>query len=170
MEDVPNFWANQRLRQSKLGIYCWTGIKRDYNHPSVSPGFFSMKHGAFSAGIPQQVSVPILPKHRNGCVVVHKVKTIDPTRLVEDNSPCNLDHVITDINTWHSYNPARQWAGLFDEIVSKTYPGSTYNYIGGNVQGNEPMFNSECGAVWDIAAVQVTLTLLGISYYDEWIP
>jgi hypothetical protein len=37
---------------------------------------------------------------------------------------------------------------LFDEIVSKTYPGSTYNYIGGNVQGNEPMLNSECGAVW----------------------
>jgi hypothetical protein len=35
-----------------------------------------------------------------------------------------------------------------DEIVSKTFPGSSYNYIGGNVQGNEPMLNSECGAVW----------------------
>ena len=73
---------------------------------------------------------------------------MDPTRLVEDNSPCNFDHVITDLNTWHSYNPARQWAGLLDEVVSKTYPGSAYNYIGGNVQGNEPMLNSECGAVW----------------------
>jgi hypothetical protein len=73
---------------------------------------------------------------------------MDSTRLVEDNSPCNLDHVITDLNTWHSYNPARQWSGVFDEVVSKTFPGSVYNYIGGNVQGNQPMLNSECGAVW----------------------
>jgi hypothetical protein len=56
--------------------------------------------------------------------------------------------VITDINTWHRYSPARHWAGFLDEMVEKTYPGSSFNYIGGNVQGNEPMFNSECGAVW----------------------
>jgi len=75
----------------------------------------------------------------------------DPTRLVEDNSPCNWDHVITDINTWHRYSPARHWAGFLDEIIENTYPGSDHNYIGGNVQGNKPMFNSECGAVWGYA-------------------
>jgi hypothetical protein len=72
----------------------------------------------------------------------------DSTRLVEDNSPCNWDHVVSDINTWHAYLPARHWAGFLDTIVKNTYPGSTHNYISGNKQGNEPMFNSECGAVW----------------------
>jgi len=32
-------------------------------------------------------------------------KDLDPTRLVEDNSPCNNDHVATDINSWHAYLP-----------------------------------------------------------------
>jgi len=71
--------------------------------------------------------------------------------MIEDNSPCNWDHVVTDINTWHAYLPARHWAGFLDTIVKNTYPGSTHNYIGGNKQGNEPMFNSECGAVWGYA-------------------
>lgn len=31
------------------------------------------------------------------------VKRYDSTRLVEDNSPCNRDHVETDVNTWHFY-------------------------------------------------------------------
>jgi len=78
----------------------------------------------------------------------YKTKEYDPTRLVEDNSPCNLDHVITDINTWHSYLPARQWAPFLDMVVKNTYPGSGYNYIGENKQTDVPMFNSECGAVW----------------------
>lgn len=33
-------------------------------------------------------------------------------------------------------------------ILDSTYSGSTFNYIGKNVQTNVPMFNSECGAVW----------------------
>jgi len=34
-------------------------------------------------------------------------RKLDPTRLVEDNSPCNNDHVATDINSWHAY----RWLG-----------------------------------------------------------
>ena len=32
-----------------------------------------------------------------------RVKEMDDTRIVEDNSACNYDHVETDINTWHFY-------------------------------------------------------------------
>ncbi len=76
------------------------------------------------------------------------VKKTDPSRLVEDNSPCLYDHVITDINSWHQYLPARQWASFFDHVVKDTYPGSEWNYTGGNKQTDIPMMNSECGAVW----------------------
>lgn len=150
MEDVPNFWGEPTAEAKANWEYIAENeIKRDYNHPSIfSWVLFNETWGLFSRD-------SVTGKRSYTAATqdwvrswYHKAKALDPTRLVEDNSPCNLDHVITDLNTWHSYNPARQWAGLFDEVVSKTYPGSTYNYIGGNVQGNEPMLNSECGAVW----------------------
>ena len=33
----------------------------------------------------------------------HLAKSLDTTRLIEDNSPCLYDHVETDINSWHFY-------------------------------------------------------------------
>jgi hypothetical protein len=150
MEDVPNFWGEPTPEAKANWEYIAENeIKRDYNHPSIfSWVLFNETWGLFSRDsvTGKRSYTPATQDWVRSWY--HKAKAIDPTRLVEDNSPCNLDHVITDLNTWHSYNPARQWAGLFDEIISKTYPGSAYNYIGGNVQGTEPMLNSECGAVW----------------------
>ena len=150
MEDVPNFWGEPTPEAKANWEYiAEREIERDYNHPSVfSWVLFNETWGLFSKDsvTGRRAYTPETQEWVRSWY--HKAKAIDPTRLVEDNSPCNLDHVITDLNTWHSYNPARQWAGLMDEVVSKTFPGSAYNYIGGNVQGNEPMLNSECGAVW----------------------
>jgi hypothetical protein len=81
----------------------------------------------------------------------HWAKQIDPTRIVEDNSPCNYDHVETDINTWHFYiNGYEEVRQHLHEITAKTYPGSDFNCIGGNVQSDAPLMNSECGNVWGI--------------------
>ncbi len=150
MEDIPNFWGEPTPEAKANWEYiAEREIERDYNHPSIfSWVLFNETWGLFSrdSATGRRSYTPQTQEWVRSWY--HKAKAMDPTRLVEDNSPCNFDHVITDLNTWHSYNPARQWAGLFDEIVSKTYPGSTYNFIGGNVQGNEPMLNSECGAVW----------------------
>jgi hypothetical protein len=150
MEDVPNFWGEPTPEAKANWEYIAEGeVKRDYNHPAVfSWVLFNETWGLFSkdSATGKRIYAPETQEWVRSWY--HKVKAIDPTRLVEDNSPCNLDHVITDLNTWHSYNPARQWSGLMDEVVSKTFPGSTYNFIGGNVQGSEPMLNSECGAVW----------------------
>jgi hypothetical protein len=150
MEDVPNFWGEPTPEaKSNWEYIAEREINRDYNHPSIfSYVLFNETWGLFSRDsvTGRRSYTPETQEWVRSWY--HKVKAMDPTRLIEDNSPCNLDHVITDLNTWHSYNPARQWSGLFDEIVSKTYPGSKYNFIGGNVQGNEPMLNSECGAVW----------------------
>jgi hypothetical protein len=150
MEDVPNFWGEPTPEAKANWEYVAENeVNRDYNHPSIfSWVLFNETWGLFSKD-------SITGRHSYTPETqewvrswYQKVKGMDPTRLVEDNSPCNFDHVITDLNTWHSYNPARQWSGLLDEVVSKTFPGSSYNYIGGNVQGSQPMLNSECGAVW----------------------
>ena len=58
-------------------------------------------------------------------------KELDPTRLVEDNSACLYDHVVTDINTWHfyisDYDRARRHV---ERVVAQTYEGSPFNYVG----------------------------------------
>ena len=77
-----------------------------------------------------------------------RAKQLDPTRLVEDNSPCHNDHVITDLNTWHCYLPGYDWEAEVARRCKQTFPGSKANYVGGFVQGSAPMFNSECGNVW----------------------
>lgn len=149
MEDVPNYWGEPtETAKANWEYIAEHEMARDYNHPSIFSwvlfnetwGLFSkdsVGHSAYRPETQEWVRSRYL-----------KAKAFDPTRLIEDNSPCNWDHVITDINTWHSYLPARHWAGFLDGIVKNTYPGSAHNFIGGNVQGNQPMFNSECGAVW----------------------
>ena len=81
-------------------------------------------------------------------------KSMDATRLVEDNSACLYDHVKTDLNTWHfyisDYDRARHHC---QRVIDQTYPGSGFNYVshryphvsGGMdfVQGTEPLMNSE---------------------------
>ncbi|QGY43742.1 glycoside hydrolase family 2 [Maribellus comscasis] len=149
MEDVPNFWGEpDSTAKTNWEYIAGKEIERDYNHPSIfSWVLFNETWGLFSNDEDGKRSYT--PETQEWVRSwYHKTKEYDPTRLVEDNSPCNWDHVITDINTWHRYSPARHWAGFLDRVVDSTFPGSSFNYIGKNEQTNVPMFNSECGAVW----------------------
>ncbi len=67
---------------------------------------------------------------------------------MEDNSPCQEDHVVTDLNTWHAYLPGYAWKEHLDQVVAKTYSGSPWNFTVGYSQGSQPNLNSECGNVW----------------------
>ena len=67
---------------------------------------------------------------------------------MEDNSPCNNDHVETDINSWHAYLPGYEWRTHLDQVTRDTEPGSKWNFIGGRTQSGQPLLNSECGNVW----------------------
>jgi len=148
-EDVPNFWGEpDSTAKANWEQVATTEIARDYNCPSIfSWVLFNETWGLFTnledgkREYTKETQEWVREKYL-------QAKAFDPTRLVEDNSPCNHDHVITDINTWHHYSAAPLWSGYIDTVCAKTYPGSDYNFIGGNVQGNQPMFNSECGAVW----------------------
>ncbi|CAA9292764.1 MAG: GH2 [uncultured Chloroflexi bacterium] len=126
-------------------------LERDYSHPSIfSWILFNETWG--------------LEEHQRpegwGWVreMYYLCKRLDPTRLVEDNSPYLYDHVTTDINTWHfyisDYDQARRHV---ENVVSQTYEGSPYHFVGGVYadvegahefkQGTQPLLNSEYAGI-----------------------
>jgi len=146
MADVPNSWGEPDTEMRFETETAVRGmIKRDYNHPSI----FSWVIFNETWGLQTGEKKTFLPETQQWVDQMFRlVKSLDPSRLVEDNSPCNSDHVSTDINSWHQYLPGYQWRQHLDEVTSKTFPGSDWNFIGGRKQGSQPLLNSECGNVW----------------------
>lgn len=149
MADVPNSWGepDENMRQ-ETEYALKQMIKRDYNHPAVFSWVnFNETWGLFTRD--ENNKRHYLPETQQWVEDLFRLtKELDPTRLVEDNSPCNYDHVVTDINTWHSYLPGYTWKERLDEFCGNTYPGSPWNFVERRNQGDQPMFNSECGNVW----------------------
>lgn len=157
--DVPCAWGDASEAMFDEHWACFEGmLKRDFNHPciyqwtlfnetwglksnrSIQMGLASGKGGkksSYRAWTQRKVAEAYL-----------KAKIVDPTRIIEDNSPCNRDHVVTDVNSWHSYCPGYKWEERVLDFCNGTSVGSRMNYIGGRVQDGEPMMNSECGNVW----------------------
>ncbi|WP_223298977.1 glycoside hydrolase family 2 protein [Paenibacillus darwinianus] len=160
MEDMPCFWGRpDEIARAAYEHEAREVIDRDYNHPSIfSWVMFNETWGLMSGDMTPGLASDItkrdgfLPETQQWVRDMYRwAKRIDPSRIVEDNSPCNGDHVETDINTWHFYiNGYDQVRAHVSEVVEKTFPGSDFNYIGGNVQTDAPLMNSECGNVWGI--------------------
>ena len=145
MADVPNFWGAPVAEARENWEACMRSeVERDYNHPSIFAWIdFNETWGLFSEG---HVYTPETQEWVRD--MYHLTKSLDPSRLVEDNSACNNDHVESDINSWHGYHRGFVWDDVISVFDKGAFPGSTQNYIGGNKQGREPMINSECGNVW----------------------
>ena len=150
MADVPNWWGPACEQGFREHWATFDGmLKRDFNHPSVfSWVLFNETWGLFTYAKGRDYEAVTM---RRVADAWRKAKELDPTRVIEDNSPCNHDHVVTDINTWHGYFPGFKWEAVLDDCCAKTFPGSTWNYKGGYRQVDEPMLNSECGNVWGYA-------------------
>ncbi|MFC3343018.1 glycoside hydrolase family 2 protein [Paenibacillus abyssi] len=160
MEDMPCFWgkpdetARVSYESEALEI-----IDRDYNHPSIFSWVmfnetWGLMSGEMTPGLTSDITkrTGYQPQTQEWVREKYRwAKQLDPTRIIEDNSPCNWDHVESDINTWHFYiNGYDEVRAHVSEVVDKTFPGSDFNYIGGNVQSDAPLMNSECGNVWGI--------------------
>lgn len=148
MADVPNSWGEPDADMRKEIEHAFRGmVRRDYNHPAIFSWVpFNETWGLFTG---KDKDRKYLPETQEWVASIYRLgKQLDPARLVEDNSPCNFDHVETDINSWHSYLPGYAWREHLDQVVRDTYPGSKWNFIGGRTQGNQPLLNSECGNVW----------------------
>lgn len=152
MEDLPCFWgAPDAQARASYTREAQEILKRDFNHPSIfSWVLFNETWGLFTAT--GEGKNQYLPETQAWVLeMLQWAKAEDPTRLIEDNSACNYDHLKTDINTWHfyinGYEPVRDHIA---EVAEKTFPGSPFNYVPGYVQCDAPLMNSECGNVWGI--------------------
>jgi hypothetical protein len=148
MADVPNFWGEPDENARAEWEYAMREmIARDYNHPAIfSWVLFNETWGLFSGSGRERAYLPETQEWVRE--KFEEAKHLDQTRLIEDNSACNYDHVETELNSWHAYLPGYRWGEFLDNVVENTYVGSEWNFIGGNKQTNVPMINSECGNVW----------------------
>lgn len=149
MADIPNSWGSPDANMQRETEHALREmIKRDFNHPSV----FALVLFNETWGLrfkDENGSLYYDEETKKWVADMYRLaKKLDPTRLVEDNSACLYDHVVTDINSWHAYLPGYTWDEFLDNVSEKTYPGSDWNFTNGYVQEEQPMINSECGNVW----------------------
>jgi len=154
MQDMPCFWGEPNETARAAYEAEWPQeFDRDYNHPCIFAWVMFNESWGLRSGLDKDRHYREYLKETQEWVrsVYRAAKENDPTRIVEDNSPCYWDHVETDINTWHFYiNTYDSVRKHIQKIVKNTYEGSKFNYIGGNRQNGAPLMNSECGMVWGV--------------------
>ncbi|HIE51027.1 MAG TPA: hypothetical protein EYP85_04650 [Armatimonadetes bacterium] len=144
MCDMPNFQHYTPTARANWEQTLRDAIARDFNHPSIFA--WCLFNETWGLGGREYRGRP--DRHAWVREMYALAKKLDPTRLVEDNSACLYDHVVTDINSWHfyinDYDAARRHIA---EVVARTYPGSTFNFAAGWQQGEQPLLNSEYGGI-----------------------
>ena len=156
MEDIPCFWGDPLPdTRAQYEREMEAEVLRDRNHPSIfywvvfneTWGLFT--HTKNADGKETREYTAETAEWVVRCY--HRVKELDSTRLVEDNSVCNRDHTVTDVNTWHFYsNGYERVKGVVDAFCDTAYPGTQENYKQGYTMADVPCMNSECGAVWGL--------------------
>ncbi|MDG2396814.1 MAG: glycoside hydrolase family 2 TIM barrel-domain containing protein [Flavobacteriaceae bacterium] len=155
VEDLPNSWGDpDKFMRNESEYTLKEMIKRDYNHPSIiSWVIFNEQWGLSTKNDPEDkrsLGSEILPETYNWVASMYYLaKTLDPSRLIEDNSVCcGGVHTATDINSWHVYLAGYEWEDYLKDQTEKNFKGSSHLYYKGWKQENQPFLNSECGNVW----------------------
>jgi hypothetical protein len=155
MADVPNSWGEPtaEMRQEAEATLRRM-IRRDYNHPSIFAWIpFNETWGLYT-NVPkpgqEKPERVYQPETQQWVASIYRLaKSLDPTRLVEDNSVCcGRGHTETDLNSWHAYLPGWAWDEELEKVSKGTHPGSTWNFEAGYKQDRQPNINSEFGNVW----------------------
>ena len=149
MADVPNWWGppdSAAFHEHEAALRGM--IDRDYNHPAVFA--WVMFNETWGLTTQREGHERYSPEAQHKVASVYAVaKSLDPTRLVEDNSVCcHRGHTATDLDSWHEYLPGWEWSHYLDVVSDSTFPGSTWNFQTGWREGHQPMLNSEFGNVW----------------------
>jgi hypothetical protein len=173
MQDFPNFGegGDTPAGRKRFEEMMRLGIQRDFNHPSIIAwclfnetwGFGGQTElmkliGPDAGRNPSPEAVKEKLENHSSFQWVHRMweiaKTLDGTRLIEDMSVVVWEHLTayghidTDINSWHfyidEYYKAREH---IQNVVSRSYRGSSFNYIDGFQQQNAPLINSEYGGI-----------------------
>ncbi len=147
LEDMPNTWRQSPRARSAWEKTMREVVARDRNHPSIIA--WVAFNETWGLGRPEDYKKD---KDTQSWVarMVDLIRELDGReRLVEDNSPCNDDHVAgSDLNSWHFYIDNHDQARRhIADVVARTQPGGEFNYCPGVRQTNLPLINSEYGAV-----------------------
>ncbi|MFO7945771.1 MAG: glycoside hydrolase family 2 TIM barrel-domain containing protein [Armatimonadota bacterium] len=144
--DLPNFGYEgySETAKERWERQLRAAVQRDFNHPSIfSWCLFNETWGLGGGDYAEDTDRQEWVERMS-----HLAALLDHTRLIEDNSACLGDHVVTDINSWHFYiNNYDEAAAHIEDVVQKTRPGSGFNYVPGRSQSNEPLMNSEYGGI-----------------------
>lgn len=154
IEDIPCFWGEPtEIAKENFEREMYEIIDRDINHPSVFYWVIFNETWGLKHFLSEDKGKWEYRKETQEWVkrLYRDVKAYDPTRLIEDNSPCNSDHVETDVNSWHLYiNGYENMKKHCDEIEKTFVEGSQANYVQGYSMTDIPVMNSECGNYWGI--------------------
>jgi glycosyl hydrolase family 2 len=145
-EELPN-WRRLTQAAAARGRETMTRmIERDYNHPSVI--IWTIINESWGVDLVNREYDRAWLKQ-----MYHYVKELDPSRLVVDNSPCNMPqgrnfHLRTDIEDFHIYfaipDHFHKWASWTRDF--STHPSWTFSYHGDAERtGQEPLLVSEFG-------------------------
>jgi len=127
MADVPNSWGEPGAAMREDWETALRGMVRRGLQPPLG-----LLVGALQRAVGPAVEGPgrarrrtVLPETLDWVESRYALaKQLDPTRLVEDNSPCcGGGHVKTDLDSWHMYLPGWRWKETLDEAEAKTFPG-----------------------------------------------
>ena len=149
MADVPNWWGppdSASFREHETALRGMIG--RDYNHPAVFSWVLFNETWGLTTKVGERERY--LPEAQRKVASVYRLaKSLDSTRLVEDNSVCcRRGHTETDLNSWHEYLPGWRWEAHVQRLSDSTFPGSRWNFEAPWQQDRQPMLNSEFGNVW----------------------
>lgn len=171
MQDFPNFGEGGDTPDGRRRFeeMLMLGMQRDFNHPSIIAWcIFNETWGFGGQNELMKFIAPALSEKLTRAEVAQKIansssfqwvhqmwqlaKMLDPTRLIEDMSVVMWEHlaayghVDTDINSWHFYIDDYEKAKAhIEDVVAKSFRGSTFNYVEGYEQKNAPLINSEFG-------------------------
>lgn len=145
MEDMPNTWNQNAEARRTWEQTMREVLPRDRNHPSIFAWVafnetWGLVHPQYAKDKGTQEWVRSM---------LSEIRKLDPTRLVEDNSPCNYDHIEgTDLNSWHFYIDDHDASKRhIEEVVARSVPGSPFNHVPGQKMNSAPLINSEYGSV-----------------------
>ena len=146
LEDMPNTWEQNAKARAAWESTMRDVVKRDWNHPAIIT--WVAFNETWGLGGAENYKKDRDTQKWVGDMV-QAIRELDPSRLVEDNSPCNYDHVVnTDLNSWHFYIDDHDAAQKhIQNVVDQTKPGNGFNYCPGLAQSSIPLINSEYGAV-----------------------
>lgn len=152
--EPPNVikWSEQSKRRFYNELHGM--IERDFNHPSIIIWSLYNEEWGLEWDLANDKNKQCYVKQ-----MYEKIKKLDPTRLICDNS--GWIHVQTDLNDYHRYfsvpEQIDEWESDLDEYI---IDNTSENFVDGVQEQGQPIIVSEFG-VWGLPSMQKL-----VNYYD----